>query len=263
MDPLGEDAGRRAAPNGEVMGASSAEIPARRPIARPRGVSSCSRRHSGEERAQRAARRYGRRPGEPRRPGRDPDAPRRCLPSRARPQATVVEGRGKARQREMRSGRIRPSRSRGSRRRGSRRFPRAGRTGQTPGLRLRGLEQLDPADDRGERLDDVDEQADERRQEPAVRLWEDHGPLPADPAEAQGRGGLCCSLGIEPTAPPRRLRACALPQDQCDRRRRAGRTRATARPRNWPKYTMKTVTRIGRPRKTSTYPRTPRARGGS
>src|SRR5215210_191574 len=59
-------------------------------------------------------------------------------------------------------------------------------------LLLRGGEELGRPERVGERavLDDVHDQAHERRDEPAERLRQDHEAMTADPAEAESRGGL-------------------------------------------------------------------------
>src|SRR6185503_12585970 len=92
---------------------------------------------------------------------------------------------------------------------------------QPLGLRLSRLEQLDPADHGGKRrvLDDVDEQADERREQPPERLREDHRAVAAHPAEAERRRRLVL-------LPRDRLHGAAgrlgdlraPPEDQRDRR---------------------------------------------
>ena len=96
------------------------------------------------------------------------------------------------------------------------------RRGQPFDLALRCLEELrrpDHLHDRGV-LDDVDEQADERRQETTKRLRHDHEGVPADPAEAECGGGfvLLPRNGLDRTA--RRLgHLRAPPEDERDRAR--------------------------------------------
>ena len=93
---------------------------------------------------------------------------------------------------------------------------------QPLGLGLAGLQQLDPADHRRERrvLDDVDEQADERRQQAAERLREDHRPVAADPAEPERRGCLVLLARDRLDGAARRLGDLgAAPEDERDRGR--------------------------------------------
>ena len=82
---------------------------------------------------------------------------------------------------------------------------------------LAGLKQLGAADHRRERrvLDDVDEQADERRQEAAQGLREDDEHVPADPAEAERRGRLVLLARDRPDGAARRLGDLgAAPEDR-------------------------------------------------
>src|SRR5215211_1957348 len=88
-------------------------------------------------------------------------------------------------------------------------------------LRLRRLEQLDPADRGRERrvLDDVDDEADERREETPQRLRQDHRPVPADPAETECRRSLVLLTWDRLHRAPRRFgHLGASPEDERDRR---------------------------------------------
>ena len=90
-------------------------------------------------------------------------------------------------------------------------------------LALGRLEQLEPADHLRERrvLDDVHEQADERRQQPAKRLRQDHRRVAAHPAEAERRGALVLLARDRLDRAARRLGDLrAAPQDERDRRSR-------------------------------------------
>ena len=99
-------------------------------------------------------------------------------------------------------------------------------------LALAGLEHVEPADHRNQRgvLDDVHEQAYERREQPPERLRQDHVGVAADPSEAErGRGvallardrlhGAACRLR-DLRAPPERERDRArVERRELERRR--------------------------------------------
>ena len=90
-------------------------------------------------------------------------------------------------------------------------------------LALGGLENLEAADHLRERrvLDDVHEQADERRQQTAERQRQDHEPMPAEPAEPERRRRLVLLDRDRLHRTARRLgHLGAPPQDERDRRRR-------------------------------------------